>query len=243
MIVRMVQRREDAILPPFEGYRVRPGDVLVVVASRQALTEALKRDPGLLHPDLRDGGAAHGEDGQPWDESDRVLAEAMVAPGSRLAGLTLPQIGFRYKTSCIVLGIQRRSRMIRSRITDIRLEAGDVLLVQGQPDDVAALRRNRDVVLIEWSARELPAVHHARTAVAIFVAVMGAAAAGLVPVVVAALSGAAAMVGGNVLTVRQAIRAVDGAVALLPADGGAVEPDQHQNHGRPVHANRRRHRP
>ena len=207
MTVRMVQRGETAVLPPFEDFAVRPADVLVVAATRQALTDALSGDPGLLYPDLHGGGEGQGEG--PWGEGERVLAEVMVAPASRLIGLDLPQIGFRYKTRCIVLGIQRRARMIRSRLTDIRLEAGDVLLVQGQPDDVAALRRNRDVVLIEWSAEELPALEHARRASLIFAAVMAFAASGVVPVVVAALSGAAAMVAVEVLNVRQATRAMD----------------------------------
>ncbi len=52
MTIRMVQRGEEAILPPFEGFEARPGDILVVAATRKALTEALVRKAGLLHPDL-----------------------------------------------------------------------------------------------------------------------------------------------------------------------------------------------
>ncbi len=218
MTVRMVQRDEEAILPPFEGFVARPGDVLVVAATRKELTEALSHDPGLLNPDLEDGRADASATGgdvdndigeQPWQAGERVLVEAMVAPASRLIGQSLPQIGFRYKTRCIVLGIQRRSRMIRARMTDIRLQAGDVLLLQGQPDDVKALRGNRDVVLLEWSAAALPALHHAKWATSIFLAAIGLAAAGLVPIVVATLTGAAAMVASGALNVRQAARAVD----------------------------------
>ena len=218
MTVRMVQRGEQAILPPFEGFVARPGDVLVVAATRKELTEALSHDPGLLYPDLEDGGAVASATGgdvdndtgeQPWRAGERVLVEVMVAPASRLIGQSLPQIGFRYKTRCVVLGIQRRSRMIRARMTDIRLQAGDVLLLQGQPDDLKALRGNRDVVLLEWSAAALPTLHRAKRATSIFLAAIGLAAAGLVPIVVATLTGAAAMVASGALNVRQAVRAVD----------------------------------
>jgi di/tricarboxylate transporter len=238
MTLRMVQRREEAILPPFEGLRVRSGDVLVVAATRKALTEALSHDPGLLFPDLRDGRAPgaeapEGEPDQPWHEGDRMLAEVMVAPASRMIGQTLPQVGFRYKTGCIVLGIQRRARMIRARLTEIRLRAGDELLIQGQPEDVSRLKDNRDVVLMEWSAEELPALTHARRASLIFATVVTLAASGLVPIVVAALSGASAMVAVGVLNLRQAFRAIDplivttiaAALALgvaLQETGGAV---------------------
>ncbi len=209
--LRLVQRGEQAILPPFEDFTVRAGDVLVVSATRKALATFLAEDPGLLHPDLEAERSFSGDtsSGGRWLEGGQALAEVMVAPASGLAGLTLPQIGFRYKTHCIVLGLQRRSRMIRQRITDVRLQSGDVLLVQGQPDDISALKRLRDVVLLEWSAEELPALDHAKRATLIFVTVLSLAASGLLPIVAAALTGAAAMVAVGVLNVRQAFQAVD----------------------------------
>jgi len=216
MTVRMVQRGDQAILPPFEGYAARADDVLVVAATRKALTEALARNPGLITPELtiEDEAEAAPQKGRTEDEkprraSSQVMAEVMVAPASRLDGQTLRQVGFHHQTRCTVLGIQRRSRMIRSRMTDIRLEAGDVLLVQGTADDINALKVNRDVVLMEWSAEELPALDHARSAAFIFLAVITLAASGLVPIVVATLTGAVAMVAVGALNARQAARAID----------------------------------
>lgn len=237
MTLRMVQRGEEAILPPFEDYAARAGDVLVVAATRKEIAEALARDPEGLYPDLEGAGAgevhvtagaeygaavvseeADGGEDMPWHGGERVLAEAMVPPASRMIGQALPQAGFRFKTNCIVLGVQRRSRMIRARLTDIRLQAGDVLLVQGKPDDVNALRGNQDVVLIEWSASELPASHHAKHAAFILLGVVLAAASGLMPIVIAGLTGAAAMVGMGVLNIRQAFRSVDTKIlTMIPA--------------------------
>jgi di/tricarboxylate transporter len=217
MTVRMVQRGEEALLPPFEDLEVRPGDVLVVAATRQALTDALQRDQGLLFPDLEDGSSPDHPD-NPWQRGDAVLAEVMVAPASRMVGLSLRLIGFRHRTRCIVLGIQRRARMYRERMTQTRLEPGDVLLVQGQHEDLRALRGNPDVVVLSGSRTELPALHRARRAVAIFLAVVVAAASGVVPIVIAALSGAAAMVAAGVLNLRQASRAIDSKlVTMIPA--------------------------
>ena len=242
MTLRMVQREEEAILPPFEDYQARAGDVLVVAATRAEIQDALARDPEGLYPDLEEAGAgavpvtggrewldiedapvpdqdeALDDQGTPWHGGERVLAEAMIPPASRIIGQTLPQVGFRYKSHCIVLGVQRRSRMIRTRLTEIRLQAGDVLLVQGRPADVHALRTNQDVLLIEWSASELPAHHHAKRAAVVLLAVVAAAASGLVPIVIAGLTGAAAMVGFGVLNIRQAFRAVDTKIlTMIPA--------------------------
>jgi di/tricarboxylate transporter len=198
------------------------------------LTETLVRKAGLLSPDLpmrirekkNEGKAkakakakataaatatvtATEEEAPAWSAGSQVVAEVMVVPASRLEGQTLRQVGFHHLTQCVVLGIQRRARMIRSRMTEIRLEAGDVLLVQGNASEVNALKANRDVVLIEWSAEELPALAHGRAALLIFIVAIGLSAIGLVPLVVTTMCGAVAMVGLGVLNVAQAARAVD----------------------------------
>ncbi len=215
MTLRMIQRGEEAIMPPFEDVTLGVGDVLVVAATRRALEDAVAHDPHLLIPDLKDGRET---EGAPWTVGDRVLAEVMVAPASRMNGYTLRQIGFRHKYGTVVLAVQRQARMLRTPVTEIRLEEGDVLLVQGQPDDIARLRSNRDVVLLEWSQAELPALDHARRATLIFAGVVLCAATGLLPVVVAALGGAVAMVALGVLSIQHAVRSLDTKIfTMIPA--------------------------
>ena len=147
-----------------------------------------------------------------------MLTEVMVKPASRMVGQNLSMIGFRYNTHCVVLGVQRRARMMRTRITEILFEEGDILLVQGQPQDITALRRSDDVVLLEWSAEELPALDHAKRAILIFGTVIICAATGLLPVMVASLLGAAAMVATGVMSLEMAIRSLDSKIfTMIPA--------------------------
>lgn len=206
--VRMIQRGERAIVPPFEDLALEAGDVVVVAATRAALTEAVKGKTGLLHPDVSAIIRRFGP---------QMLAEVMVTPASQLIGQALEQIGFRHRFGCIALGIGRRSRMIRAHMSEIRLEAGDVLLVQGHGDDIHALRGNPDVLLMEWSAAGLPAVHHAKSAAIIFAGVIISAATGMVPIVVSALVGAMLMLALGVLNVRQAGRAIDRNLVMMIA--------------------------
>ncbi len=213
--VRMIQRGEEAILPPFDDVDLRTGDEVVVAATRKALTEAYAGNPNLLasvdgSDDLT---STKGVDERL--EGDLVLAEVVMAPASRMISRNLKQIIFHHRTGCIVLGIQRRSRMIRQTMTEIRLEAGDVLLILGPRRNVEQLRGNPDVILLEWSARDMPAVEHARRAQIIFGTVIVAAASGMVPVVVAAVAGAAAMIAAGCLNIHQAQRAIDRRVILL----------------------------
>ena len=207
--VRMVQRGEQAFLPPFEA-ELQPGDTLIVAATRAQLSDLLKTRPEYLRGmmeigDYREAGA----------ERQIMLSEAVVAPGSRMIGRNIEQIGFRRQTGCLVLGIQRRSRMIRKRMLDIRLEAGDVLLLFGYESHIAGLRQNRDLILLDWSTAELPDIRKAKTARWIFLLTILAAATSILPIEIAALGGALAMIATGCLNIRQAVRALDMRIFLL----------------------------
>lgn len=216
--VLMIQRGEQAFLPPFEDVALAAGDSVVVAATRKTLTGALQHDARLLHPEMPESSAgADAGDDRRWTTGDQTLAEVMVPPASPMVGRTLERFGFRYRYHCMVLGIERRSRMLRRRITDIPLEAGDVLLIQGRNDDVLALRGNRDVLLMEWSAAALPELRYAKRAGVIFLGVVAAAASGAVPIVVAAVAGAVAMLLSRVLNMREAVRALDSQIILTIA--------------------------
>ena len=113
------------------------------------------------------------------------------------------------------MGVQRRSRMPRMAMTEIRLEPGDVLLVAGQSTAIQKLRTNRDVLLLDWSAAELPPRRLAPRALAIFTIMVIASASGLVPIVTASIAATFAMVMSGCLNVRQALRAVDSRIFML----------------------------
>lgn len=234
MTVRMIQRGEHPILPPFEDVTLSAGDVVIVAATRQTLTEALKSGSrifeGMLEERFAEGVETNGGPAKPGGEL--ILAETVVAPGSRMIGQTIEQIAFRHQTGCIVLGVQRRSRMIRTLLNDIRLEAGDVLLVLGKASRIQDLRQNRDVLLLEWSATELPDPKLAHRALAIFGVMVATVLTGILPIEIAAIGGALAIIAFGVLNIRQAARAIDrriflmvgamlGVAAALEVTGGA----------------------
>jgi di/tricarboxylate transporter len=211
MTVRLVQRGEHPFLPPFENLTLRPGDTLIVAATRTALTRAISDQAAAQRE-----GEPPGERGQPsMPTKDVTLAEAVVAPGSRLIGRTIEQAAIHHDTDTVVLGVERRSRMPRMQLADIRLEAGDVLLVGGTREAVEGLRANRDLLLLEWSASELPQRRYARRALLIFGVMVIYAASGIGPVVIGAMAAALAMVVAGCLNIRQAARAFDRRIFLM----------------------------
>jgi len=211
--IRMIERGRTRLLPPYHDITLEAGDVVVVAATRSVMTELLNASPDLVS-------SAEGDDEEDNEEAKsprNVIAEAVVAPASRMDGRTLAQSGFRADTGCTVLGVQRRSRMIRAAISQLRIEAGDVLLVMGSRANVLALRNNRDVLLMESSARDMPAQAYSSRAQAIFAGVVGLAATSILPITVVSLLGAAMMLVTRCLNVRQASRAIDRRVFTIVA--------------------------
>ncbi|MEQ9815006.1 MAG: SLC13 family permease [Azospirillaceae bacterium] len=212
--VQLIQRGQRTILPPFADIRLEADDVLIVAATTSALTEALQRHAGFLLA----GGEPDGDNpAQPIGRarSDHVLAEVMITPASRMVDLSIDMVGFQRRFDCLVLGVQRRGRMTRQRMGDIRLAAGDVLLLAGPRENVARLRANPDLLLMMWAVRDMPRPMRAPMALAIFAITVVTMTAGLLPISVAAPAGAVAMVLSGCLNLRQASRSIDRTVFLL----------------------------
>jgi len=204
----MIQRDERAFVPPYDGIVLEPGDLVIVAATRQTLADLTKGAPELLHAEPTGDSLPGGR---------QIMAEVMVRPESELVGRTLEEIGFRYRHHCVVLGIERRSRMLRERITRIPLKDGDVLLIQGRPEDIDHLRGERSVVLMEWSRQPLVTPEHKRNAALIFLAVIVTSSFGVVPIALAAFCGATAMIAAGILTLNDAIRVLDRKIVLTIA--------------------------
>lgn len=217
MTIRLIQRGEHPLLPPYSGLKIKHGDIIIVAATREEFSELLKSQPEFFKGFIGEQGLDAVQSGpsagrQP---SDLMMTEAIVPPGSRMIGYTPEQVGFRHRTNTILLGIQRRNRMIRSHMEEIRLEAGDVLLLFGSRADKKALRSNRDLVLFEGQSLDVPNIDHANRGRIIFLAMVVLAATGVLPIVIAATVAAGAMIAFGCLNVRQAGRAIDRRVFIL----------------------------
>ncbi|MEE2566695.1 SLC13 family permease [Hyphobacterium marinum] len=218
MTVRMIQRGEHAYLPPFDEIELRAGDLVIVAATRKTLSDLLSTRAEFLRGLLQTAGP--GEDPTPGERL--ALSEAVVPPGSRITGRTVEQAGFRNLTDTVVLGVQRRSRMIRKKMGEIRLEAGDVLLLFGTADAMRRLRNDRDLLLMAWATTDLRDPRRATASLVIFGGVIVLAATNLLPIVHASIFGAVAMIATGCLNARQAARAIDMRVYLLVGSAFAL---------------------
>lgn len=213
---RLLQRRDVPILPPFEDITLAPGDTLVVTGTRRAFMRALARGKAGIDTEEANGEAATetAETAVP-PGPDYHLVEAVISPASRFAGRTIQLSGIRAQFGVSVLGVQRKSRMARRALSEIRLEPGDTLLLGGTIQQIESMRGNHDLLLLEHSVEAVPQTRKATIAVAIFIAIVLLSASGLVPIVVAAVAGAVLMIAARCLTIYQAARAFDRQIFLL----------------------------
>ncbi|HEX2255848.1 MAG TPA: SLC13 family permease, partial [Afifellaceae bacterium] len=143
------------------------------------------------------------------------IAEAIVAPGARIVGRSPRETGIEDTTGVHVAAVERRGRMPRTTFADMRLEAGDVLLVAGTDEAFDKLRGNRDLLILERSVTALPARQDAAKALAVFAGMVVLASTGIVPIAVAALLAAFLVIALGCLNVRQARRAFDSRIFML----------------------------
>jgi di/tricarboxylate transporter len=212
MTVRVVLRRDVPILPPFENVKLEAGDSVIVAATRQALTRALSTGSATVPKEEE---SDEEEEGETRVERNFTLAEAVIPPGSRYVARTIRGSGIRANEGVVVLGVQRKSHMRRTTLAEVRLEPGDTILVGGLPDEIGRLRASRDILLLEWSAATVPLRQLAPRAIAIFAAVVFLAATELLPIMVASLLGAGAMIASGCITVLQARRAFDSRIFMM----------------------------
>jgi di/tricarboxylate transporter len=106
------------------------------------------------------------------------------------------------------------SSQVTGDLNQIRLRAGDVLLVQGSRDAINRLKASGNMLVLDGTM-DLPHTQKANVALAIMGAVVVAAAVGIVPISVSALVGVGLMMASGALTWRDAADALSVPVIMI----------------------------
>jgi di/tricarboxylate transporter len=161
-------------------------------------------------------------------ESQQIgVTEVLLSPRCTLAGRSLADLLFRDHYGISVLAIWRKGRVYRTGLQDMSLQFGDALLVYGNRRNLGAVARDPDFLVLDEAAARAPRLERAGVAAAIMLAVLLSAILGLVPIAIAALTGAALMVLVGCLSMEEAYRAIEWKVVFLIASmlplGVAIE--------------------
>ncbi|MCB9905731.1 MAG: SLC13 family permease [Planctomycetes bacterium] len=160
------------------------------------------------------------EAGNETEKTTRVelhMAEAVLTPNSRFKGRRVRELGLSRKYGVQVLALRRLGRQHQYQLRNLRLQSGDVLLVQGEPAALRLIHEEGDFLLVEGVDRQMTIPQKAPLALGILAAVVLLASFGVAPIVLLALAGVGAMIATRCLDVRDVVRAIDSEVILLLA--------------------------
>ncbi|MUV86165.1 sodium-coupled transporter [Natronomonas sp. CBA1123] len=160
------------------------------------------------------------EDGDETDEEapdeEIELTEVVLLPGpwsSRRSGVA----DFERDYDVTVLAIRRGDEVIRQRLREVRLQAGDVILVQAPDQVLDRIARDTNVAIAgedrweDFDRSKIP------IALGILAGALGLAALDVLTLMVSALTGVAAMFFTGILTPEEAYEAVDWEVIFMVA--------------------------
>lgn len=210
-------RGQQALPGPYGALRLQAGDVLLVHTTPSDLA-ALRHERGL---ELRAVEKFRlGKRGSLRHADGEHVVQAVVAPNSDFINRTLREIDFRRRFGAIVIGFWRRGELLQSALADIRLQAGDVLVLQGDADSLTRVERLPAVLLLAPLHGEPRRRHKAPVVILIVAAVIVATIFSILPLDIAMLAGAVAIVLAGCLTPDQAYRAIDKRIYIFIA--GAI---------------------
>jgi len=206
-IVRAGSYRRE---PPLST-TIRGGDIFTIRLKKDAL-QALFDVEGIdLVPD-----AATEADLETLGP-DETLVEIVITAGSDLVGETIESAGLQDFYRAAVLALRRGGETAHERLSKFTLRPGDVLLIESKAETVDRLANDPNVIvageldLQQFRGSKLP------LAVGTVLAVVGLAAAGVLPIMVAALAGVVVMIATGVIKPAEAYEAVQWDVIFLLA--------------------------
>ena len=144
-----------------------------------------------------------------------VLMEGIIGPSSPLVGRTLRALKFRQRFGVLILGVHRQSGDFRRNFEDVRLHAGDTLLIEGPKQAIERVQSEKDFVSLTSRHEKDIRPEKAKVAAAITVGFVLCASLTSVPIVVLAFLAALAMLATRCLQPHEAYGAVQWNIIFL----------------------------
>ncbi len=195
---------------PLPDAKLRAEDILL-----------LRGEPKALERVIAEGGLKLVGENRPTQREGSLdparTGEAIVTQGSLLEGVTAAEIDLHARFHINLLGISRAGERFTERLRNIRLRAGDVVLLQG--DEELLSERLRELGLLPLAARSLALGSARRRLVtgSIVAAAVTIVALGLLPVQIAFFAAAVLLLVTRAVSLREAYKSVDAPILIMLA--------------------------
>lgn len=207
LYIAEIQRGDDVVAAK-PNERLRGDDALILVGALGSVVD-LRKIRGLLTPD---------DQGRKLEIPAwrRTLVEAVVSSRCSLLGKTIREGRFRSNYNAAVVAVARGDRRLEGKIGDVRLEIGDVLLLEASQSFIHRAKELRDFFLVSAVGSNAVRRHdRAWHAIYIILAMVLVAASTYVSILTAALVAALAMLVFRCCTANEARRAIDWRILIV----------------------------
>lgn len=205
-----IQRKDETINLPKPDEILRAGDVLRVRCDLEKFKKIREREGVLLKPRYK-------WSDQDIEAEDTKLVEAVVALNSYYIGKSLKDLQFRENTGATVLALRHRGKLMREKLSDTELNAGDALLLEVKANRYNQLRQNPSFVITSEIKREQFRKRKLIPAVLIVLGVVLTATLGFMTIVVAAIVGALLLILVGCITIEESYKAIEWRIIFLLA--------------------------
>lgn len=134
--------RNGKSITPRPDFELHAGDVLVVNGPVESLMKVRETEGIDIRPDVKFADKDLGA-------GDLEILELLVTPQSAMRGRRIMNLDLPQRMGVTVLAINRHGRHLREKIKSVRLETGDLLLVQGSKDSMDLLRASPDFAVFD----------------------------------------------------------------------------------------------
>lgn len=200
-----IQRDGDKLLFPHTNLAILPNDTLLLMG-REERVRQLADDGLLVRPE-------HGHN--PLGRLGISVFELLMTPHSTMIGKTLKELDFRNQYGWSVLALQRGSHSYRTDLGDLRIAAGDSLLVMGESVRRGALLSGGDFLLLEPDPADQPTrLRETAISLGLLLAAVIASLCG-VPIYLALLSAAILTIFSGIVSMQEAYQAIEWQVIFV----------------------------
>lgn len=187
---------------------LEPGDRLVLNVTAGNVVGL--RETGALLFGVEAPGAV-----EPIGGRTTEIAEGIVGPRSRLIGFRIADLNLRRRYGVYILAVHRHGITQRQDFGSLRLEYGDVLLLEGPGDGAERLFRQQDLVNLSAPTEKPFRRSRQPIAIATIALVMVLASFEVLPIAALALIGAVVVVACRCVDADQAYAAIQWRILVL----------------------------
>ena len=173
----------------------------------------LEGEPAALDAAVKAAGLElEGDDREPKAESsdgEVAALEAVIGPGSMLVGQTAGRLALHERFNVNLIAVSRSGDRLTERLRDIRLYAGDVIVLQGPIAAMSDVMRELGCLPLAPRDIHLGTVRRGLVPIAVLTVAMILAATGKLPVGIAFFGAGLAIILLGSLTVREAYTSIE----------------------------------